>query len=517
MIYLTADQHFFHKNIIKFTGRPFSSIFEMNRSLIDNYNSVVSDDDTVLFLGDFAFTSILGQKEILSNLKGIKKIYAGNHDRRAEVLKDQIGFSEVYTTPQDWEYQGIKFRLSHYPAAPKESFEGMKFLDRRPSREGCDWLLCGHCFDEQTEILTKEGWKNKDTIKKDDLILSLNTQNNYLEYNKIENLIINQENTELLTYNNKRQAINFYATRKHHMFSKKRKTKEYKFWDLQDIKNVKNDVFYMRTSALMKKEGVPLTNNEIRILTWIVADGGLEYKKTEYPGLRFRLKKKRKIDRVSSLLSEMNIYFTYNKKSNRITVSIKEIKYLLDFFNREEKRIPQIFKDLNYEQSKVFLEEYGNTDGTIKKNKNSVVLYTSVREHAEIIQYICITNGHQCNILSRINKTGYSTDKEESYILNISIDKKESGVKTKDIKIEKYLGKTWCVSVPLGTVISRRNGKIVITGNCHEKWKTMENMINVGVDQWSFCPVSIDTIIEFIKNLKEKNYDPKQLNNQHSY
>jgi calcineurin-like phosphoesterase family protein len=55
MIWLTADTHFGHTNILKYCGRPFSSIEEMDETLINNWNNKVNQDDTVYHLGDFSF------------------------------------------------------------------------------------------------------------------------------------------------------------------------------------------------------------------------------------------------------------------------------------------------------------------------------------------------------------------------------------------------------------------------------------------------------------------------------
>jgi len=142
MIYFCSDHHFYHKNIIKYSGRPFQSVEEMNSTLIKRHNSLVTDEDTVYFLGDFAFASIEKQAAILSALKGKKHLFLGNHDRNKRAMLS-IGFLTVHNIA-DLEIEGHKFRVNHYPFAPHDSSEDVRYLDRRPKREDCSWLLCGH-------------------------------------------------------------------------------------------------------------------------------------------------------------------------------------------------------------------------------------------------------------------------------------------------------------------------------------------------------------------------------------
>lgn len=82
MIYYTADLHLGHENIINMCSRPFSSIDEMNAGLIDNWNSVVSDEDTVYILGDLIFRSSISGKPYLRKMKGKKHLILGNHDHK---------------------------------------------------------------------------------------------------------------------------------------------------------------------------------------------------------------------------------------------------------------------------------------------------------------------------------------------------------------------------------------------------------------------------------------------------
>ena len=70
MKYFTADTHFFHKELIhdtRFANRMFFSVNDMNNTIVENWNSVVNDNDTVYHLGDIAL--INSKKEDLKRVK----------------------------------------------------------------------------------------------------------------------------------------------------------------------------------------------------------------------------------------------------------------------------------------------------------------------------------------------------------------------------------------------------------------------------------------------------------------
>src|SRR3989339_406012 len=75
-----SDTHFSHFNIIRYTGRPFQSISEMNEKLILNWNSLVMPQDTVFFLGDFGIGSTDFLTSLCPQLSGTKICIRGNHD-----------------------------------------------------------------------------------------------------------------------------------------------------------------------------------------------------------------------------------------------------------------------------------------------------------------------------------------------------------------------------------------------------------------------------------------------------
>lgn len=98
-IFFTSDMHVSHKNILKFNPntRPYSSIEEMNESLINNWNSVVGENDIVWNLGDVFFGPKEGVREFLSQLNGSHHLVLGNHDQRfAKMTKDgQLQLTEL--------------------------------------------------------------------------------------------------------------------------------------------------------------------------------------------------------------------------------------------------------------------------------------------------------------------------------------------------------------------------------------------------------------------------------------
>jgi calcineurin-like phosphoesterase family protein len=59
--FFTADTHFGSERTLTLSRRPFDNVEEMNRNLIEQYNKLVSDDDTVYHLGDFGDYSFAKQ------------------------------------------------------------------------------------------------------------------------------------------------------------------------------------------------------------------------------------------------------------------------------------------------------------------------------------------------------------------------------------------------------------------------------------------------------------------------
>ena len=79
--FFTADQHFGHRNIIGYCGRPFHGVGEMNAVMVANWNDLVGPHDTVHVLGDVAMGRREESMPLIGQLAGHKILYPGNHDR----------------------------------------------------------------------------------------------------------------------------------------------------------------------------------------------------------------------------------------------------------------------------------------------------------------------------------------------------------------------------------------------------------------------------------------------------
>lgn len=163
-VYITSDLHFHHRNVIKYCNRPFDSIEEMNKAMIDQWNSKVNDDDDIIFVGDLFFCNMTKAKEILDQLKGNIHVVWGNHDDVLRISKKQIKmgyrpvkkeFEPYFTSHQDYlelNYKDHMFVISHFP-----------MLSWHQQHRG-SIMLHGHCHgslpNDETKLIMDVGIDN---------------------------------------------------------------------------------------------------------------------------------------------------------------------------------------------------------------------------------------------------------------------------------------------------------------------------------------------------------------------
>ena len=117
MIYLSSDLHFNHDRAFIYQSRGFDNIKDMNNSIIQNFNSMITPNDDLYLLGD----CILGQNledglNLLRQLNGKIHIVRGNHDTdtRWEAYNKLPNVIECAAAIY-LKYKKYHFYLTHYP------------------------------------------------------------------------------------------------------------------------------------------------------------------------------------------------------------------------------------------------------------------------------------------------------------------------------------------------------------------------------------------------------------------
>ncbi len=121
MIWTISDTHFNHLNILAYEprSRPFASVNEMNEVIINNWNSKVAPEDTVIHCGDFFMGQTEKIDEILPRLNGKIILVRGNHDTPTRVKKYEacgIEVKDIHYLP----YKGRFFIFCHFPMTNEE-------------------------------------------------------------------------------------------------------------------------------------------------------------------------------------------------------------------------------------------------------------------------------------------------------------------------------------------------------------------------------------------------------------
>lgn len=112
-IWVCADLHLQHKNMINYCRNRFNSVEEHDKYVIERFNSVVGKDDRVFILGDLGFTPRDTLAAKVKQLNGIKTLIIGNHDRLKDSDYTNMGIAQVIRHPV---FYNNNIVLSHIPA-----------------------------------------------------------------------------------------------------------------------------------------------------------------------------------------------------------------------------------------------------------------------------------------------------------------------------------------------------------------------------------------------------------------
>jgi hypothetical protein len=303
----------------------------------------------------------------------------------------------------------------------------------------------GHCFDGATELLTDKGWRNVSKIKIAETLATLNVKNGLIEYQQVDRTVSHPNWTRMFKVES--SNVELAVTDGHELVRTHASA---------IIKETAENVSQRATSKFVcganttDPEG-PYSDDWLRLIVWIAADGCLEYSNTNF--IRFHLRKERKILRLEALLKLLEIEYRKNIQAQGTT----KISFNLEIpeLDWRKKCLPRLA--LSSRQKRTMLEEYIHTDGSIT-GPRTFQISTSKKSEADLLQEMAVTAGYRCNLTPRPGG---------SFILSLNSNPTPEVRKT---AFTTYEGTepVYCVQVPNGTVVSRRGGKVTIAGNCHD-------------------------------------------------
>lgn len=361
--------------------------------------------------------------------------------------------------------------------------------------------MSAHCFDDQTEILTNNGWRNIDTISNADLVYSLNLETDRIEQTEINKIIKYDYDGDLYCVENKH--ISYAVTDQHRMLVKttshpyKRvtnreisekwqkylntiKNNNYTNFNIRLAKDIHGKRMFFRTAGI-SSENNNYNINILRLCMAVISDGYLAFKKDKLDSYGFNLKKERDKNELEDILKNLRIsyskHYSYAHERNgtcgvyRYRIAFKQCPQVYEFIGRQ-KKIPSWFLSLSPDIMKQLIITYAKFDGTLdnRNNNSGISIYSIDEDNIDKLQIMSILSNMRCvkkhftNYEVSIKGKKYFID--DFYHLYITQSKNTSKVNEKSYYTKHYCGRVWCVNNRNTTLIIRRNGKISIQGNC---------------------------------------------------
>lgn len=124
--FFTSDTHFSHKHILDFQGktRLGDTVEAMDELLVEMWNSMVSNGDTVYHMGDVGLCNTQRLLDLLRRLNGDIILVAGNHDNKFaterrgsnDVTKAlRARFKHIYPSYHEATVNGQMIVMCHFP------------------------------------------------------------------------------------------------------------------------------------------------------------------------------------------------------------------------------------------------------------------------------------------------------------------------------------------------------------------------------------------------------------------
>ena len=336
------------------------------------------------------------------------------------------------------------------------------------------------CYDKETQVLTNHGFKYFKDLTTDDKVAQYNMDTFEVDFVKPLDYIIKPFKGKLHHYSSRQSDL--MVTPNHDILVKLNNTKSpWSRWrKVKSSQGIWGKNFSMPVAGF--KQGGKKFNFLDRLLIALQADGSLmgtcpSNKNTQNFYFTFTLKKDRKIQRLKWILEELNLPYLEVKKPNGQTKISGSLKGRVEFdIISKVKTFSYInIEEIDAEWGEQFIEELSNWDchKPTQENRNHITYYnTNVPAIDKIVEICAISGFRTCKHISK--PIGYRPDHmcpgshkpiktKDFYSLNITKNNKTTYPYVKEVEYDDMV---YCVTVPSGNIITRRNQHVAVSGNC---------------------------------------------------
>lgn len=337
-----------------------------------------------------------------------------------------------------------------------------------------------YCLDERTEILTEGGWKTDVSVG--EKVAAFDIRTGEIVFTPAIAMVRRKLEPDEYFCSIAGQSSDIRVTNKHRMIYDTKGRKGWKIRDAEQIAEM-SDGCIIPVSGNSSFSGVPLTDDELTFIGWVMTDGSinplngqisitqgahqpyLEEIEACIKGCGFKFTRSQYKRRSSFNSTSDCVRWTISKGKPR-----GRDKHLTGWGRLEpwlSKDFSPALYDMTERQFAVMLEAINHGDG--HKNKwASYHIGKGNKTFIERLQIMAIQRGYRASIA--VEKAN-AVRRSDLYILHI---KKQCfvriGSKHDDrpqwVREPHTDESCWCVQNELGTLVTRRNGKVAIVGNC---------------------------------------------------
>lgn len=450
--------------------------------------------DEVIQLGDFLdydfISRFVGRNKVIVNERGFNKtkragnefldqleqatpgvkkvVIQGNHDFRVvnyindnPELKGEVEIENAL----EFERRGIEYirfweKGDVYKIGHAIFIHGLYYNEHHAAktvdRYGTN-VFYGHCVSDDTEILTKNGWKLRKDINIGTIVATMNKETFQLEWQPIRN-ITSYDNYKVL-YHLKGDNADHLMTPEHGMVAYRSSLKSLSLFKAEEFLAASSRLIPM--GAIEDRPDYPLSDSEIELLVWICADGHL----AKSGKITLMFKKERKALELLRILKESGVSYTYSFRSGYYCFYVKPTEAVSNLLG-STKKLPNEVKEFSPRQAELVFRAYDLSDGHTRGQ--SIRIYSTKEDEIDTLQILAVTSGYRAGKTIQHNEWKNS-DWMPLFVLNINSQPYQNIQRASaSFLVEPYDGIVWCPTVDNGTVFFRRNGKVIITQNTHD-------------------------------------------------